>query len=129
MTVHSLYDAAGVVSMALRLTAERAGTAWRVCRMDWDDLLPAALAVVVAVVAALALALVLALKAIFDTRELRAQLAGLSEKLLLSDHRLARLAEEMTPPAPPPPATAAPPVAPEVPATATPEPQAVPAEP
>src|SRR5689334_8886157 len=75
--------------------------------MDWDDFLPAALTVIVALVAALVAALVLALKAIFDTRELRAQFAGLGERFLLLDHRLAGLNEEVARLAPPPPEAAA----------------------
>ncbi len=58
--------------------------------MDWDDVLPG---FAIAVFAALALAL--ALKAAFDARRVRTQIAGLTEKFWMLDHRLVRLAERI----------------------------------
>src|SRR5712691_6287035 len=58
-------------------------------RMDWDDFFPFALAIVAA--------LVLALKAVFDARRVRRQLAGLTEKFWMLDHRLVRLGEQPGP--------------------------------
>ena len=56
---------------------------------------------------------VLALKALFDARALRTQLAGLTEKFWMLDHRLVRLAEQLERPAAPP-AETAPAVEPEI---------------
>ena len=55
--------------------------------MDWDDLFP------VFAIAAVA-SFVLSLKSLFDVRTLRAQLAGLTDKLPMYEHRLLRLAEK-----------------------------------
>src|SRR6266849_6501160 len=63
-------------------------------RMDWDDFFPFALAIVAA--------FVLALKAVFDARRVRGQLAGLTEKFWMLDHRLVRLGEQMERVAAPP---------------------------
>src|SRR5271155_2575215 len=63
--------------------------------MDWDDAWPG---FAIAVLAALALAL----KAVFDTARLRAQLAGLTERFGMLDHRLVRLTERLDAGARPP---------------------------
>src|SRR5258708_13687917 len=73
-------------------------------RMDWDDFFPFALAIVAA--------FVLALKAVFDARRVRGQLAGLTEKFWMLDHRLVRLGEQMERVAAPPGEAAAPPAGP-----------------
>jgi uncharacterized membrane protein len=86
--------------------------------MDWDDVFPG---FTIAVLAALALAL----KAVFDARRLRRQLAGLTEKFWMLDHRLVRLAERLDEPAAVP-SEAAPRIEPAVPVVT--EPAAVPAE-
>src|SRR6266851_3705755 len=98
-------------------------------RMDWDDFLPFALAIVAA--------FALALKAVFDARRVRRQLAGLTEKFWMLDHRLVRLNEQMERVAAPPGEAAAPPAGPTAPEAAPPieaavaaeEPGPVPAEP
>ena len=83
--------------------------------MDWDDLFP------VFAIAAVA-SLVLSLKSFFDVRALRAQLAGLTDKLPMYDHRLLRLAERIDGLATAPrPAEPAPPTVEEAPATPAPE--------
>src|SRR5215472_13219047 len=56
--------------------------------MDWDDLFP------VFAIAAVA-SFVLSLKSLFDVRALRAQLARLTDKLPMYEHRLLRLAERI----------------------------------
>src|SRR5215831_10540122 len=84
--------------------------------MDWDDLFP------VFAIAAVA-SFVLLLKSFFDVRALRAQLAGLTDKLPMYDHRLLRLAERIDGLATaPPPAEPAPPTVAEAPPTPAPEP-------
>src|SRR5258708_15635343 len=81
-------------------------------RMDWDDFFPFALAIVAA--------FVLALKAVFDARRVRGQLAGLTEKFWMLDHRLVRLGEQMGPVGAPPGRAAAPPAEPTQPGAAPP---------
>src|SRR5229473_2667926 len=71
--------------------------------MDWDDFFPFILAIVAA--------FVLALKAVFDARRVRGQLAGLTEKFWMLDHRLVRLNEQMERVAAPPDEAAVPPAA------------------
>src|SRR6516165_10031449 len=84
--------------------------------MDWDDLFP------VFAIAAVA-SFVLSLKSFFDVRALRAQLAGLTDKLPMYDHWLLRLAERIDGLATaPPPAEPAPPTVEEAPLTPAPEP-------
>ena len=84
--------------------------------MDWDDLL------LVFAIAAVA-SFVLSLKSFFDVRALRAQLAGLTDKLPMYDHQLLRLTERIDSLATAPrPAEPAPPTAEEAPATPAPEP-------
>ena len=84
--------------------------------MDWDDLFP------VFAIAAVA-SFVLSLKSFFDVRALRAQLAGLTDKLPMYDQRLLRLAERIDGLATaPPPAEPAPPTVEEAPLTPAPEP-------
>jgi uncharacterized membrane protein len=56
--------------------------------MDWADVFPG---FTIAVFAALALAV----KAAFDARRVRTQIAGLTEKFWMLDHRLVRLAERI----------------------------------
>ena len=83
--------------------------------MDWDDLFP------VFAIAAVA-SFVLSLKSFFDVRALRAQLAGLTDKLPMYDHRLLRLAERIDGLATAPrPAEPAPLTVEEAPATPAPE--------
>src|SRR5260370_26948868 len=88
--------------------------------MDWDDFFPFALAIVAA--------FVLALKAVFDAGGVRGQLAGLTEKYWMLDHRLVRLNEQMERVAAPPGEAAAPPAEPTEPAAAPPIEAAVAAE-
>ena len=84
--------------------------------MDWDDLFP------VFAIAAVS-SFVLSLKSFFDVRALRAQLAGLTDKLPMYDQRLLRLAERIDGLATAPtPAEPAPPTVEEAPATPAPEP-------
>ncbi len=94
--------------------------------MDWDDFIPVALTTGVALVAALAVALVLALKAVFDARRAGQQLAALTDKFQMLDHRLVRLGEEVTRLAVPLPA--APEIPAAQPAVVAPEPEALPTE-
>src|SRR5215204_351430 len=56
--------------------------------MDWDDSFPFFLIAVIAT-------FVLALKALLDARSSRAQLAALTEKFFMFDHRLIRLGEQI----------------------------------
>ena len=82
--------------------------------MDWDDLFP------VFAIAAVS-SFVLSLKSFFDVRALRAQLAGLTDKLPMYDQRLLRLAERIDGLATAPtPAEPAPPTVEEAPATPAP---------
>ncbi len=96
--------------------------------MDWDDFIPFALMIVAA--------LGLAISALVRARQARRQIAGLTEKFWMLDHRLVRLGEQierLTPPA----AEAAPPETPPEPvaaplvetAAAMSEPEVAPAEP
>ncbi|MGE5268229.1 MAG: DUF2339 domain-containing protein [Thiohalocapsa sp.] len=86
--------------------------------MDWDDFFPFALAIVAA--------LGLAIKAMVDTRRLRLQLAELTEKFWMLDHRIVRLGEQLALPAPPA-AAAEPPAMPPEPPLAEPPPAPEPA--
>jgi uncharacterized membrane protein len=96
--------------------------------MDWDDFFPFAIAIVVA--------FVLALKAVFDARRVRLQLASLTEKFGMLDDRVVRLGDQVERSAPaqptvPPPIdlTAEPVTATPEPEEAAPQPEPVPVEP
>src|SRR6266851_5095963 len=90
--------------------------------MDFEDVFPGFVIAGLALIAALALGL----KAVVDAGRVRAQLAGLTEKFWMLDHRLVRLAERIDQLGAPP-GAAAPPTA-EPAAPMAPEPAVLPGE-
>src|SRR5579863_1387767 len=86
MNIHSLYGRAGLHATAGALVSHRSARNQgpEGVGMDWDDAVPFAIMVA---------AFVLALKAVFAVRRVRVQLAELTEKFGVLDHRLVGIEE------------------------------------